>query len=302
MAECGRLFSAFRRPPVLCSMGVVPAMSSLKRNWGGEGDGMTRVKQLALKALAKRSLSLAPADPSARAFDGLYQLQKLRLAGDLDEFLAYLMDNALASRSQRFQDLLVLYLTGGKQGGYFVEFGAADGVTLSNTWALEMHHNWTGVLAEPSRVWAEQLSANRGVKIDLRCVHSTSGLEVEFEEDGSDALLSGLANVRNATRLQRRGPAVRRYTVETVSLDDLLRDAAAPQGFDYLSVDTEGTELEILSAFDLGHWRPSVVTVETNENSAQISKLFTEHGYRQIFSKYSGWDNWYVRSPNSSGL
>ena len=50
------------------------------------------------------------------------------------------------------QDILVAVLARFKRNGYFVEFGATDGVYLSNTFLLEQQLGWTGILAEPARV------------------------------------------------------------------------------------------------------------------------------------------------------
>jgi hypothetical protein len=61
------------------------------------------------------------------------------------------------AKGQIFQDLWVLWETRGKTNGFFVEFGAADGVNLSNTFLLEDKYNWKGILAEPMPGWHSQL-------------------------------------------------------------------------------------------------------------------------------------------------
>ncbi len=72
--------------------------------------------------------------------------------------------------SQLKQDLFVLSATDFKTGGYFVEFGATDGVTLSNSLMLERCYGWRGILAEPAKCWQAALRQNRTVAIDDRCV------------------------------------------------------------------------------------------------------------------------------------
>ncbi len=76
------------------------------------------------------------------------------------------------------------------------------------------------------------------------------------------------------------------YPVETVSLNDLLEEHAAPRRIDYLSVDTEGTESEILEAFDFTRWEVAAVTVEHADNSARrdrVHSLLTTHGFERVF-------------------
>src|SRR2546430_17225098 len=69
--------------------------------------------------------------------------------------------NFTNSYAQRFQDLLVLFLMNGKRDGFFVEFGATNGRDLSNTFMLEQHFSWKGLLAEPANCWHTGLKANR---------------------------------------------------------------------------------------------------------------------------------------------
>ena len=65
------------------------------------------------------------------------------------------------SKSQLRQDLFVLGVTNFKQNGFFCEFGATNGVDLSNTYLLEKEFNWSGILAEPAKIWHSDLQRNR---------------------------------------------------------------------------------------------------------------------------------------------
>ena len=65
-------------------------------------------------------------------------------------FLAYSFLNRHESKSQILQDLWVSYELGEKQDGFFVEFGATNGLANSNTWLLEKKYGWKGILAEPN--------------------------------------------------------------------------------------------------------------------------------------------------------
>ncbi len=213
-------------------------------------------------------------------------------------FVDYCIANHQRSKSQIFQDLLVLFLLGEKEGGFFVEFGAANGISLSNSFLLERSFGWRGILAEPARIWHKALAENRGCAIDRRCVWSRSGETLEFNEtDNSELSTLNQYSMRdNHSKARRLGHS---YSVETVSLCDLLKDHGAPPVIDYLSVDTEGSEYEILSNFDFSAYAVSLITVEHNYASPDrenIAKLLTENGFERIFASYSLFDDWYVHA------
>jgi FkbM family methyltransferase len=197
------------------------------------------------------------------------------------------------------QDLFALSVLNDKRNGYFVDFGAGDGVTLSNSYMLETEFGWTGIVAEPCRTYAPKLAANRRCAIDTRCVWSSSGEKLTFAEvaELSDPGLSTLAQFVKAD-VHDRSNAIE-YIVETVSLNDLLKQRDAPVEIDYLSIDTEGSELEILKAFDLSRWQVNVITVEHNyvlTRRNEIYALLTASGYTRVSTELAQWDDWYVRT------
>ncbi len=78
---------------------------------------------------------------------------------DQAKFIEFLSSGAFGSggRSQLGQDIFALAANKFKRGGYFVEFGATNGIDLSNTYALEKEYGWKGILSEPATVWHEDL-------------------------------------------------------------------------------------------------------------------------------------------------
>lgn len=200
------------------------------------------------------------------------------------------------SRAQLKQDIFVLLETGFKRGGFFVEFGATNGVDLSNTWLLEKAFGWTGILAEPARIWHDALRQNRTAAIDTRCVWSQSGVTLDFSV-ADDPEFSTLSNFRVETA--KRGVGSSTYAVETISLLDLLQSNGAPAFIDYLSVDTEGSEFEILKDFDFRKFQFGVITVEHNHNKTNRDRLYallTSKGYIRKYQSLSRWDDWYVKA------
>ena len=201
------------------------------------------------------------------------------------------------SKSQLRQDLFVLSEANYKRGGYFVEFGAADGIDLSNTYLLETDFSWSGILAEPARVWKKKLQANRpNSSIETLCVWKDSHSNLLFNEtDHPELSTIDSFSDKDGHRNTRR--AIRKYEVQTISLNDLLRKHQAPKYIDYLSIDVEGSEYEILNAFDFDEFDFGIITVEHNYAPQRelIMALLASHGYKRKFEDISYFDDWYVK-------
>jgi len=254
------------------------------------------------RQMAEHIRVLAQSEEDAGAAMGKFSEQQ-PAGDDLELLLALppehapeLLRKLRKSKSQFRQDLFVLSELSFKSNGFFVEFGATNGVDLSNTWLLEHDYGWQGILAEPARCWHEALAANRrNAAIDTRCVWSESGVAVPFNEvevpelstvsefAGSDLH----AGVRQSAKI---------YEVETVSLNDLLAKHAAPRQIDYLSIDTEGSEFQILSRLDFDRYRFGVITCEHNFSAtrAPVHDLLVSKGYTRKHRELSRVDDWYV--------
>ncbi len=199
------------------------------------------------------------------------------------------------SRSQLGQDIFVLFELGFTTGGYFVEFGATNGIDLSNTYLLEKEFGWRGIVAEPAARWHKDLKNNRHCLIDSGCVWRDSHSVLTFNESdrGEFSTIDSFSSSDFHGRSRRRG---RKYNVTTISLEDLLDKYDSPRRIDYLSIDTEGTEYEILSAFNFDKYEFRTITCEHNFSShrERIHSLLTEKGYHRKFEGISGVDDWYV--------
>lgn len=201
------------------------------------------------------------------------------------------------SRSQLRQDIFALCELEFKEGGFFVEFGATNGVDLSNSFLLETEFNWPGILAEPARSWHSDLKANRKAKIETRCVWRASGERLTFNEVPRSKELSTIDAFSSSDGHAKRRAKGTRYEVETISLNDLLDAHDAPAIVDYLSIDTEGSEYEILSNFDFSKRQFRVITCEHNYTPERdkIHALLTGNGYMRKFEDVSHFDDWYVK-------
>lgn len=214
-----------------------------------------------------------------------------------DKYFVNFFENLHQSKAQLRQDLFVLSEFGFKHNGFFVEFGATNGKDLSNTHLLEKKFGWDGILAEPARIWHPELLSNRSVAIETNCAWNKSDEILTFDEVEKAQELSTIDTFSNCDGHKNRRQNTKKYKVKTISLYDMLKKHKAPKEIDYLSIDTEGSEYEILSGFDFNEYDIKVITCEHNygEIREKIFDLLSANGYMRKLSKFSLWDDWYVR-------
>jgi FkbM family methyltransferase len=214
---------------------------------------------------------------------------------EITSFLLSCYKNRYLAHGQLFQDILAHFVSP-KIHGYFVEFGATDGYFLSNSYFLDKQNSWSGILAEPAKSWAKQLKINRGTcELDFRCVWSKTGEKIEFSEDVLPEI-SGALTTLDKSRMSGNSTS---YLVDTVSLNDLLDEHNAPKYIDFMSIDTEGSEFEILEHFDFHRYRFGLIVVEHNyevEKQQKLLTLLSNNSYKRIFQNLSGQDYWFVPS------
>ena len=241
----------------------------------------------------------------SNSFDSQRQIEINNLKKENEKFKFLLSDNISkkselfnyynSSKSQICQDWFVLESLNYKKSGYFVEVGAASGVELSNTFLLEKKYEWDGILSEPSPGWKESLEVNRSCKKDFRCVYSESGKKVKFNQT-KEKEYSTISTFSNSDKHQSKRRNFSQYEIETITLNDLLNEYSAPLEIDYLSIDTEGSEYEILKNFDFEKYSFKVITVEHNNtvNETLINQLLEKNGYKRQLDELSQFESWYT--------
>tara|TARA_B100000795_G_scaffold268217_1_gene254745 strand:+ start:1917 stop:2747 length:831 start_codon:yes stop_codon:yes gene_type:complete len=207
-------------------------------------------------------------------------------------------------KSQLFQDAFAAFIVGNVFDKTFLEFGATDGFDLSNSFMLENRLGWSGVLAEPSPQWHKQLKGNRpNTPIITDCIWKCSGEKLDFFVSDVGVLstlsayvMSDLSSMPgNTSERIKNGKMVE---VQTISLNDVMKKNFNGNAPSYLSIDTEGSEYEILNSLDFDKYRPIVLTVEHNFSNLEIKidKLMNSNGYGRVFKDLTSFDAWYVRS------
>jgi len=199
-------------------------------------------------------------------------------------------------KSQLRQDLFVLFVTNFKQGGYFIEAGASDGVTFSNTFTLEKNFNWKGILIEPNIYWKESLSKNRTCHIGYKALWKENS-SVLFNEILNNPILSHVSTVNpDSWMFDINQEKKQQYTVSSITLVDVLNHYNAPNHIDYLSLDIEGSEYDVLNSFDFETYSIEIITVEHNYSSNR-EKIFNllQDKYIRVLTEVSGKEDWYIK-------
>lgn len=203
------------------------------------------------------------------------------------------------SHAQLLQDVVCLLAHNRKRNGYFVEIGVGNGIDLSNTLMLERDFNWAGILAEPNRSFHEKILHARTAILDSRAVYESTGAILDLEEVANLGELSGLSLHRTARGRQE----ISVYTVETITLDDLLEENQAPSEIDYVSIDTEGSEVQILKSLSLKKRHVGFFTIEHNYDARRLEALraiLLPAGYREVLKEISMFDAWFMHRDLAS--
>lgn len=191
----------------------------------------------------------------------------------------------MKSYAQLNQDIWVLELLR-KQNGWFVEFGAYHPEKLSNTKLLEQH-GWCGVSVDP---FPHGDWTTRPNTMFIESAVTCDGRQIEFVKADE---LGGIAE-----HISAHAAAVEdadRVTISSITPSDVLTAANAPREIDYVSLDVEGAELEILRAFPFDEYDVTLLTVEHNYEEPKrrnIRNLLRTKGFRLIANNL--WDDCYV--------
>lgn len=158
-----------------------------------------------------------------------------------------------SERSQLRQSKLVDNLLSGRRNGFFIECGANDGETISNSLFFELQRNWTGLLIEANSKYHQTLlDKNRHAYVMNACLGTTQRpATVSFRQQ------EGLSRIISETR----SSGANAVSVNCFPLS-AITSALGISHVDYLSLDVEGPEVDILRTIDWTRLRIDVITVE----------------------------------------
>jgi len=240
-------------------------------------------------------------------YDIIKQAYDQKVLSDIDDeilfkFIEHIKNLKIQSYSQILQDIFAYFIIENKFDNTFLEFGATNGISLSNTFMLEKELGWSGLLAEPDIQWIDALKKNRpNTKVITKCIWKKSEEKLNFFSSDMGELstleefkFNELQSMPVNTEV--RNKSGKNIIVDTISLNDVVKKNFKGICPSYISVDTEGSEFEILNSFNFSDYRPAVFTVEHNFTKAekQIDELMKNENYTRIFKKLTVFDAWYV--------
>ncbi len=181
-----------------------------------------------------------------------------------------------------------------KRKGFFIELGAMDGITYSNTKFFEDTLGWTGILIEPVREYYEQLVKNRSKCFNYNCAVGKHNTVTFIGRSATAGMVHTMASgFREAWYGQG---SQEEWAINCRPLSEIIRETGL-NAFDFLSLDVEGGELEVLQSIDWSKTRIRLVLIELDgwneEKDSACRRLLKEQGFE--FRKRIGdndlWEN-----------
>lgn len=174
------------------------------------------------------------------------------------------------------------------KSGVFIDIGAHDGSSLSNTWFFEKKLGWKGICFEPSPLIFKKLAENRSCICLNEAVSDKQGTVIFREIQGYCQMLSGIENNYDPQHLQRIenelgmfGGSYRLIEVPCCLFNQILEKNSL-FFIDFLSVDTEGGELKILKSIDFDKFYIFCICVENNYQYSDLRTFLESKGFKYI--------------------
>lgn len=199
-------------------------------------------------------------------------------------------------KEEEIEKKLIQDFFNGKKKGFFVEVGANEpDLLLSQTFHLEKYFDWEGILIEPIDYLCDKLrdERSRSKTYQVACTSSEKVGEVILRIPiENDVEITGHAaieiNVDHSLLHETKDIKVKAVTLNTILENEGVKKV------DFLSIDVEGTELDVLKGFDLGKYSPELIIVE--DRLVFLSKHIYMKNFGYKLFRRTGFNNWYVKS------
>ncbi|MEH2483583.1 FkbM family methyltransferase [Nitrobacteraceae bacterium AZCC 2146] len=206
----------------------------------------------------------------------------------------------MISYAQNFEDVMLARVFAGRDSGFYVDVGAADPVNLSVTkWFYDL--GWNGLNIEPNRQLFDRLATDRPRDISLDCGVGAIASEAQFFELEVGELSSFDPSVKEYAASNGTSGSTRNVAI--FPLTDLLAQHGQGRHIDFLKIDVEGWEHEVLKGLDLRQYRPTIIVVEaTVPESRELSHQEWEPlvlGANYSFVYFDGVNRFYLANEHA---
>lgn len=188
--------------------------------------------------------------------------------------------------SQKGQDRLVHSIFfNNKEDGFFLDIGAYDGISFSNTYFFEINLNWKGICIEPIPEVFKRLVKNRNCIHINACIDNKNGALKFTRVKGYSEMLSGISDRLGQKHLERIEKSLKQFggemeelEIKAITVKNII-DEYNVDRVDLLKVDTEGNEWPIIQSFPFEKLKPKVILVENNNDNVIIKNFLIQKGY-----------------------
>lgn len=181
-----------------------------------------------------------------------------------------------------------------KNNGYYVDVGANHPTIESQTWHLEQL-GWKGLLLEPIPDYCELLKRERnGTVVQYACSSPENHNKV------LKLIAAGGHSTLNSIPIAMGDRSQETIDVTCKTLDSILEENNVPIGFEFISIDIEGHEMEMFKGFTLTKWKPELVLLEDHVISHEKHNHMKSNGYQLILR--TGLNSWYVPASEKYNL
>ena len=175
-----------------------------------------------------------------------------------------------------------------KKKGVFVDIGAYDGIEGSNTYFYEKELGWTGLCIEPIPNIYNRLVKNRTCKSVCAAAWKENTFKTFKLIDGYSEMLSGIVDCYDAKHVQRideeakqKQQIIKDVEIKCLDINELLEKNKL-FNIDFLSIDVEGSEYEILNHINFDLFNIEYIVAENNYKSSKLIDLMTSKGYSLV--------------------
>ena len=215
---------------------------------------------------------------------------------DLDAFDKEYINRDLGIHGQKAEDLVIDAFLGVRKNGFYVDVGAND-PNINNNTKRFYDRGWSGINIEPNPIRADALRTARPKDTVLNLGASSIDGELRFHIFDVDALST--FNTEQAKVFSKTNQLVGTESIKVRKLSTILAEHADGQHIDFMSVDVEGYELDVIAGNDWKKYRPELLVMEINLDREKKIKAMQFHGYELAY--YNGLNGFFIDRDVKSG-